>query len=114
MADFKDIMRDWKRMCDYYSQDDDSCCQACPITLAGKDCYTIYEVDDAAYFDGIESVVSKWAEEHPVEYPYMIDVLQEVFNMPNGLSSMNIWEWINTIHIPADIAKKLGIKPKEM
>ena len=63
--------------------------------------------------DFFEKVVMEWAAEHPVVYPYIIDVLQDVFNMSKGLSPMNIWEWLNTIRIPEELAKKLGIEPKE-
>ena len=114
MADFVQTMKDWRRMCKAYTTDDDSCCYGCPVVdFHEHGCGAIFEMDDGTDWERYEGQIREWAAEHPVEYPYMIDVLQDVFNMPNGLSPMNIWEWINTIRIPDDIAQKLGLQPKE-
>lgn len=108
MAEFVEIMNIKRRMDNYY----DDCSYGCPLYV-NNFCSLSEESLTAEDFKEAERIMLKWAEEHPVEYPYMIDVLQDVFNMPNGLSPMNIWEWINTIRIPADIAEKLGLQPKE-
>lgn len=108
MAEFVEIMNIKRRMDNYY----DGCSCDCPLYVSNF-CSLSEESLTAEDFKEAERIMLEWAEEHPVEYPYMIDVLQDVFNMPNGLSPMNIWEWINTIRIPADIAEKLGLQPKE-
>ena len=110
MAEFVEIMNIKHRMDNYY--EDCSCC--CPL-FTSNFCYLPEESLTTEDFKEAERIMLKWAEEHPVEYPYMIDVLYDVFNMPKGLNVSNtgIWEWLNTIRISEEMAVKLGIEPKE-
>lgn len=114
MAEFKEVMKQRSRMCKHYLSMDISC-ENCPLDKARKN--TMFQCFRyiAEYYQEAENVIMEWAEEHPVEYPYMIDVLYDVFNMPKGLNVSNagIWEWLNTIRISEDVAEKLGVKPKE-
>lgn len=108
MADFVEIMNIKRRMDNYY----EDCAAGCPLDMKNfcslpENALTTEDLKEA------EKIMLKWAEEHPLEYPYMIDVLEDVFKMPIGLSPTNIWEWLNTIRIPEDIAQKLGLQPKE-
>lgn len=115
MAEFKEVMKQWKRLCNWMDNkySPDPLCNHCPLyEIVNGGCGAIYEMYHDYDYDKMAEVIMKWAEENPVEYPYMFDVLQDVFNMPKGLSPMNIWEWINTIRIPADIAEKLDIEPE--
>ena len=114
VAEFQIVAKEIERLCKTYQNK----CRTdeCPLYLEDL-CYaqTMSHIHD--YETGeLESVVMRWSEEHPApEYPYMIDVLYDVFNMPKGLNVSNagIWEWLNTIRISEDVAEKLGIEPKE-
>ena len=108
MAEFVEIMNIKRRMDNYY----EDCAAECPLNMTNFCSLSENELT-AEDFKEAEKIMLKWAEEHPLEYPYMIDVLEDVFKMPIGLSPMNIWEWLNTIRIPEYIAQKLGLEPKE-
>ena len=103
MAEFQEVMRQWRRMCadgsigyacaecKMYSSIDESICRGIPSE------------DDAK---NIERFVMSWAAEHPEPvyptwYEYLCDMYQADWNLT-----------IANNHIPADIAQKLGIEPK--
>ena len=111
MAEFQIVAKEIERLCKAYQ---DKCrTDECPLYLEDL-CYAqaMSHIHDYEA-NNLENTVMLWAEEHPVEYPYMIDILQDIFHMPRGLSIQNIWEWLNTIRISEDIAEKLGVEPKE-
>ena len=98
MAEFQEVMRQAKRMCERFGRD----CAGCGI--AGGHCPLgpIPENWDVSDFENIERIVMDWAAANPEpKYP--------------------TWtEWLRTFSadgvdlyapIPADIAEKLGIKP---
>jgi hypothetical protein len=73
----------------------------------GKSCMAVYEDEfETVDFAHIEQTVTEWAAEHPVVYPTWGEWLQRIYN------SMN-YAGIFITPIPADIAQKLGIEPKE-
>ena len=111
MAEFVEVMRQWRRMCadgsigyacaecKMYSSIDESICRGIPSE------------DDAK---NIERFVMSWAAEHPAPvYPtweeWLItqDVIKENQNGGVGWPMPKLFE-----RIPADIAQKLGIEPK--
>lgn len=102
MAEFQEVMRQWKRMCDAYTTDDAaSCCKGCP--MSGRGCGAIYESGNADP-DVIERETMSWAAEHPVVYP----------TWENWLTTLGVQSFNELSKpIPADIAEKLGIEPKE-
>lgn len=115
--EFVEVMRQWRRMCDAYTTDDAvSCCKGCP--MSGRGCGSIYENGNAEP-DIIEREVMKWAAEHPEPvYPSWAEWLVDSGVFPQKMSTVTSIAF-NTIRdslsveIPADIAQKLGIKPKE-
>lgn len=108
MSDFVQTMKDWKRMCSAMEKlrPDDSC-NGC--MLEGYSCPAIYE-DDYIDYDDVEKQVTKWAAEHPEPvYPSVYEWLVSM-----GLLGSDMWSASDLQKpIPADIAEKLGIEPKE-
>lgn len=104
MSDFAQIMHDWRRMCKAYTTEEDACV-GCPLEhIAEHGCGAIFEEEfaDVADWDFLDETVSVWAERNPEPvYP----TWGEWFNSIGGVDCGD--------HIPADIAEKLGIKPKE-
>lgn len=110
MAEFGVVMHDWSRMCKHFWSGDPTvkCSKDCPLNEIWCPCMD-EPVMDAWKFDAekLESVVTEWAAEHPEPvYPTWGEWLQRMYN------SMN-YAGIFITPIPADIAEKLGIEPKE-
>ena len=129
MAEFKEVIKQWKRMCESFSHNSYAefkpCADKCSVGanhVCGEICEaTVKEIEE------FEAAVIKWAAERqePV-YPTWGDWLLSVggarkvpdgipFELPNGeivepSYGIVVATWD---HIPADIAQKLGIEPKE-
>ena len=118
MAEFVQTMKDWKRMCNSMGQEDEyNACKKCG--LQSFDCPAIYEKEsDGADWDRVEKVVTAWAAEHqePV-YPTWGEWLHDKGIILDARQHNEIEHWILGLNamkpIPADIAQKLGIEPKE-
>lgn len=125
MSEFTDVMRQARRMCK--AQED---CESCPLwNTANFFC----KLDTTCYSDDnvIESIIMQWAAEHPEHpepsyptwrewqnstFPYADrDICpcefgrSDRFNCDDKTCAECLLE-----QIPADIAEKLGIKPKEV
>lgn len=102
MAEFSEVMRQWRRMCKH------SDCESCEII----DKHSVHPCDKSMDelseddLQQIEHIVMEWAAEHLEQvYPTWGTWLTEKFGYDlRGI----IYD-----HIPADIAEKLGIEPKE-
>jgi hypothetical protein len=124
MSDFVQTMKDWRRMCQHMEKiGGDRSCDICP--LGG--CNAIYEDDGNTDYANVGEKVAAWAAENPEPvYPTWLEWLKSKGVVPyiDGLTiteyadggfshaHVNIKE-IAMQPIPADIAEKLGIKPKE-
>lgn len=114
MAEFQEVMRQWKRMCDIYTTDDaKTCCKGCP--MEDRECGAIYESGDAD-FGAIGREIMSWAAEHPEPvYPTWAQYFNKII-ISNGrkplLTDAELLKVVCT-PIPADIAEKLGIEAKE-
>lgn len=129
MAEFAEVMRQAHRMCDAYD------CDHCPLTCESVLCALASDKDlTYAVIKKFESKVMQWAKEHPEpQYPTWREWKNENFpDAPVGLTPCSFMsrerqakimgeeecvflscaDCVNT-PIPADIAKKLGIRPKE-
>lgn len=125
MAEFVEVMKQARRMCGSNS------CDNC-ILPRGSDEMCIWEDAPAKITDEviveIEAKTLKWATENPeVRYPTWREWQKK--NFPNANAQMRPCSFIGTRGancavqsscarcakqpIPADIAEKLGIKPKE-
>ncbi len=115
MAEFSEVMRQWRRMCDKMREHGDWChADQCPL---GGICQIPSTTDTAT----VEGIVMSWAAEHPepvyqtwgewfVEHGDLVDGWQ---NATNSAWMANTALSIFMNPIPADIAQKLGIEPKE-
>ena len=117
MADFVQTMKDWKRMCNVMGQEDEyNACEKCGLGMFG--CPAIYEKEcDDADWKHVEKVVVPWAAEHPEPvYPTWVEYLVGIGVIPHEIRLETADALMDT-HllkpIPADIAQKLGIEPKE-
>lgn len=105
MTEFQVVARHWKRMCKKYWRS--TTCHGCPIAENEK----VYEACSGYDIDigKMEELVMAWAAEHPEPvYPSYLEVF--------GWGHKKTWAEIKDIlanPIPADIAQKLGIEPKE-
>lgn len=116
MAEFVQTMKDWCRMCK--AQDDGSdrdVCATCPMGTGG--CSAIYEDDGSMDYAHVEKVVTKWAAENPEPvYPNWSQWLVSIGVIPKEIDNSQYCAIIELgliTPIPADIAEKLGIEPKE-
>lgn len=129
MAEFVEVIRQANRMCDAYD------CDHCPLTCESVLCALASDKDlTCSVIKKFESKVMQWAKEHPEpQYPTWEEWQTNTF--PGDLNRLgpchfmdvSAWESIigkkcngiecsecRTYPIPADIAKKLGIRPKEV
>lgn len=121
MSEFTDVMRQARRMCK--AQED---CESCPIWNSTK---FFCKLDTVCYSDDsmIESIVMKWAKEHPEpSYPTWLEWQKSMFPDATGYiipckfgskdrfkcEDKTCYQCVRE-PMPADIAEKLGIKPKE-
>lgn len=123
MADFVQTMKDWQRMCNASKS-----CNDCPMHKEDGWAYVLCSEGGIASArpEVAEKVIVKWAVEHPVVYPTWFEVLERfgVVGSINGepyYDSMDREIYLKQPAftakafdpIPADIAEKLGIEPKE-
>ena len=136
MSDFVQTMKDWRRMCramltDYGCNND---CQLLHISPDGRGCDAIYadEFSDNVDWSKLEQIVKKWAAEHPgpvyptwgewlMEQMVIAERMRPKYDYTNGERTDELERTGEYIaidsemkkQIPADIAEKLGIEPKE-
>ena len=109
MAEFAEVMRQWGRYCKGYTENHNDDCDGCPFEINGS-CNS-YAKDNAQYAEQIEKHIMSWAAKHPEPvYPTWAEWLMSIGVYPKG------WEIYQTPlkqGIPADIAEKLGLQPKQ-
>lgn len=120
MAEFMEVVRQYRRMCDV------STCDVCILkrlnNKAGKACYE--EIINNP--ESFETRVMQWASEHPEpKYPTWQEWQRETF--PEGVRPICLLNFMgreactefeccaecHASAIPANIAEKLGVKPIE-
>lgn len=100
MAEFQKVMREWKRMCKSRGN--------IPDDFVGAESALLFAFDRP---EEVERLVMEWSAEHPEPvYP----TWTEYFRMIGVFPSWSGHEILDTIHIPAETAKKLGVEPKEV
>ena len=123
MAEFTEVMRHARRMCESFS---DGHCSECPIGNA-KVLECGITVTSEMDCEEVERRVMQWAQEHPEPvYPTWREWQNSTFKdahkhiTPCAFGSRDRFKCEGKTcyvcmdqQIPADIAKKLGIKPKE-
>lgn len=119
MAEFAEVARAWKRMCSKMNR-----CEGCPIVAAshGARCGVIPSTVAVKNIEEIEKAVTNWAAENPEPvYPTWLEWLESLgygiaFRDGSGIDGVDGWAFSFKEAgkpIPADIAQKLGIEPKE-
>ena len=113
--EFQEVMRQWQRMCKSMQEKNMSCKEDCLLghnpTCGELEYASLEEINNA------ETVIMKWAAEHtePV-YPTWCEYLVGIGVIPHGIRLETADALMDTNllkPIPADIAEKLGLKPKE-
>lgn len=108
MADFVQTMKDWKRMCISCQPN----CEKCGLFEMG--CDTANMMDEPVR---AEKMIAKWVEEHPEPvYPTWYEWLTSIGAVTRKVKpdvASNLIETGLLDPIPANIAEKLGIIPKE-
>lgn len=106
MAEFSEVSREYIRMCESFFET----CEGCPInTCSGNVCRDRVLKNPEKY----EDTIMKWAAEHPV-YPTWEEWLIKSGILLRG--NRGTWQSLTTKAtdpIPADIALKLGLQPKD-
>ncbi len=104
MAEFQDVMRQWVRA----RKATASSCEENVLSV-----YPLETYDDALIAD-IERNVMQWAADHPEPvYPTWWSWLINEGVIEKGSTYTGAFDQLKTKSIPADIAEKLGLKPKE-
>lgn len=107
MADFVQTMKDWRRMCAAMGS-----CDICPLCTVS--CWAKTPSDLEGDFIKREALIAKWAAEHPEPvYPTWGEWLMSI-GVISGLFPKGAIDALGNLKqpIPADMAEKLGIKPK--
>lgn len=107
MAEFQEVMRQLNRLCLHYQY-----CSDCPMY---DECGNIGAYcSEPKHSYRIEKTVMAWAAEHPEPvYPTWGEWFLRTCQVPVTGDGKNDWDAVHMSHIPADIAQKLGIEPKE-
>ena len=115
MAEFQEVMEQWGRLCKSIN----GLCRDCPLSTLQLCSVPVYELCEDE-LEKSESRIMQWAAEHPEPvYPMWRDVLLKCGLLyekrDNKSGSREIKpNWPEMAKpIPADIAQKLGIEPKE-
>ena len=123
MADFVQTMKDWRRMCNSVpgkSEFKNLCSDkesgyVCPLKYNGLCCKSVASQTDEDVISG-ENIIAAWAAKHPVVYPMWWEWLFSIGAVTRRVKPDVASALIETgllDPIPADIASKLGIEPKE-
>lgn len=116
MAEFQEVAKAYIRMCDSFG----STCNGCPI-------YNIFDVDSCRARalkdpDKYERAITAWAADHPEpKYPtwaeYLNSIGVTISDRPFPAPNIPVYVYQAGAKmfapIPADIAQKLGMQPKE-
>ena len=100
MAEFINFIKNYNRMCEYYKLD----CRECPLCNVNCE-YVLHNEAEKS-----ESIIMKWAREHPLIYPTIGEVITEICQLMNINPKTNL----NTIYderLTEEVANKFNIKP---
>lgn len=103
MSEFQEVMRQWKRMCESRGK--------MPDDFVGAEQALLLAMESP---DEIEELVMAWAAKHPEPvYPTWWSWLINERVIEKGSTYTGAFDQLKTKSIPADIAQKLGLQPKE-
>ena len=121
MAEFTEVMRKVKRMCDATVS---ARCHECTLWRPETESCSLYGDDDGVDYADMERRVMAWAAEHPEpRYPSWREWQKNTFSGATAsvlpcsyvsradLGCCGVCDTCRNEPIPADIAEKLGIRP---
>ena len=107
MYEFQDTMKQWRRMCKAHQ------CSKCPLDNAVRCISYPYERTDVE-IETLEELIMNWVEEHPEPvYPTWFEFAFCQLAHRKLMSDHDLVTWMDNTPIPAEIAQKLGLKPRE-
>lgn len=109
MAEFKEVIQEFDRMCQYYGTD----CEKCPINQFQINAMTHYKCEDFLYKcpDIAEDQIMKWSRTHPIAvYPLVRDVLNTMA-IYMGRPVNNFDDYFLNSQINEKCAQRFGIEP---
>lgn len=111
MAEFQEVMRQWRRMCLSFKS-----CSDCPMMDEDGSAHILCSEGgiQSAVPEVQEDVIIKWAAEHPESvYPSFAKYLEQfgIIIRRDGAVEADFFKAHESMS--ADIAQKLGIEPKE-
>ena len=110
--EFVEVMRQWGRYCKGYTENHNDDCDGCPFEINGS-CNS-YAKDNAQYAEQIEKHIMAWAAENPEpQYPTFREWLISLGIIGQMSTHSVIADKLAMTPIPAEIAEKLGVEPKE-
>lgn len=114
MAEFQEVMRQWGRLCTQHCTENADDCVGCLLGDTRADVCGSYAKDNADDAKELERLVMEWAEEHPEPvYPTWLEFVWRQIARRESISDHDLAAWMENNRIPADIAQKLGLEPKE-
>lgn len=104
--EFVTVMSQFMRLCESFAD-----CDNCPVFQEGFSCESDHQGYSKTGAKDLEHIIMQWAAEHsePV-YPTWEEWLSDKYNLAYNDDFRLA---MSREPIPADIAEKLGIKPKE-
>lgn len=123
MAEFTEVMKQGQRMCNTFGG-----CRKCPMWDADLRCNISVDHTPLTRFGNIERVIMEWASEHPEPvYPSWEDGWKQIFpdtvdapcpamygeKYKNAACAEVLCENCMKRPMPAEIAERLGVHPKE-
>ena len=110
MAEFQEVIKQWKRRCEHCGKNERVGC-----VINGNVCEGFYKTREYIDPEFIERDVMQWAAKHPEPvYPTWIDWLTDMGLIIKTADHYGFNFTAAVDQIPADIAQKLGIEPKEV
>lgn len=127
MAEFVQTMKEWRRMCDACQIEKGGACgcypAGCYATCSMKEIGKEADLAcDNLYFERLEKTITEWAAEHPAPvYPTWGEWLEKqgIAKLVNSdryeEDGRKVYVLLESVEdqIPADIAEKIELKPKE-
>ena len=115
MAEFQEVMKQWRRRCEACEKNERVECY-----IKGYVCEAFCKMQKHIDPEFVEQDVMSWAAEHPEPvYPTWYEFMRENKIIPDVLEDCGdyyktIGKWLVKSTIKHDIAQKLGIEPKEV